>query len=359
MPATSFEAGTICVVSMRVVHGKRSRRVRTAITISSSEAFPARSPRPFTVHSTWRAPFITAARELATATPRSLWQCTDHTARAGIGDALAQGTDERAELPGHGVADGVGNVDGGRAGSDRGLDQAAQEIRLRAPGVLGRELHVVRVLARRPHGLDGLRQNLVGGHAQLHLHVDRRRRDEGMHPSADRRSEGLAAAGDVLLVGPGEAAHHALGDRACDRVNRLPVAVGRGRKARLDDVHPQSLQLLRDPHLLFAGHGGAGALLTVAQGGVEDDEMVHGQVIGRSGIRIGSDGTPGVAAGRGGSRRCCRRHAGGRPQSASAGAGTASGLSAGAIQPCAQARLAALTTARSVAVTMLRSRPTP
>jgi len=29
------------------------------------------------VHSTWRAPFITAASELATAMPRSLWQCVD------------------------------------------------------------------------------------------------------------------------------------------------------------------------------------------------------------------------------------------------------------------------------------------
>jgi hypothetical protein len=29
------------------------------------------------VHSTWRAPFITAASELATAMPRSLWQWVD------------------------------------------------------------------------------------------------------------------------------------------------------------------------------------------------------------------------------------------------------------------------------------------
>ncbi len=70
---------------MRVVHGNTSRRVRTAITISSSDALPARSPKPLTVHSTCRAPFITADSELATATPRSLWQWTDHTARSEFG----------------------------------------------------------------------------------------------------------------------------------------------------------------------------------------------------------------------------------------------------------------------------------
>src|SRR5256885_8971271 len=82
---TIFDAATICVVSMRVVQGNTSLRVRTAITISSSDALPARSPSPFTVHSTCRAPFITADNEFATASPRSLWQCTDQTARSEFG----------------------------------------------------------------------------------------------------------------------------------------------------------------------------------------------------------------------------------------------------------------------------------
>ena len=51
------------------------------MTISSSAALPARSPMPLTVHSTCRAPPPTAASELATANPRSLWQCTLMTAR--------------------------------------------------------------------------------------------------------------------------------------------------------------------------------------------------------------------------------------------------------------------------------------
>src|SRR6266853_1033452 len=78
---TRREAGTIWLVSIRVSRLKKSPRVRTAITTSSSEVLPARSPRPFIVHSIWRTPpIVTAASEFATAMPRSLWQCTDHTA---------------------------------------------------------------------------------------------------------------------------------------------------------------------------------------------------------------------------------------------------------------------------------------
>ena len=39
-----------------VVSPWTSSRVRTSITISSSEQLPARSPIPLTAHSTWRAP---------------------------------------------------------------------------------------------------------------------------------------------------------------------------------------------------------------------------------------------------------------------------------------------------------------
>ena len=59
---------------------RTSRRTLSAITSSSSEVLPARSPMPLIVHSTCRAPAWTAASELATARPRSLWQWTEMTA---------------------------------------------------------------------------------------------------------------------------------------------------------------------------------------------------------------------------------------------------------------------------------------
>jgi hypothetical protein len=51
-----------------------------------------------------------------------------------------------------------------------------------------------------------------------------------------------------------------------------------GGEAGLDDVDLQPLELPRDAQLLVARHRGAGALLAVAQRGVEDDEFVsHGR----------------------------------------------------------------------------------
>ena len=58
------------------------------MTISSSEQLPARSPRPLIVHSTCPAPASTAARLLATARPRSLWQWTLITALSMFGTRL-------------------------------------------------------------------------------------------------------------------------------------------------------------------------------------------------------------------------------------------------------------------------------
>ncbi len=46
------------------------------MTNSSSEAFPALSPRPLIVTCAQEAPEFIAAIEFATASPKSLWQCT-------------------------------------------------------------------------------------------------------------------------------------------------------------------------------------------------------------------------------------------------------------------------------------------
>ena len=73
------------VASILVQNGSTSLRTRIAITTSSSAALPARSPMPLMVHSICRAPALTPASELATAMPRSLWQCTENTALSEFG----------------------------------------------------------------------------------------------------------------------------------------------------------------------------------------------------------------------------------------------------------------------------------
>src|SRR3954447_9076675 len=64
---------------MPVVKPMSTSRVRSSITISSSDALPARSPIPLIAHSTCRAPACSPANEFATARPRSSWQWTDST----------------------------------------------------------------------------------------------------------------------------------------------------------------------------------------------------------------------------------------------------------------------------------------
>ena len=76
-------------VDLRRRVGNSRDRVRIAITTSSSEQLPARSPMPLIVHSIWPAPFSTAARLLATARPRSLWQWTLITAWSMFGTRSA------------------------------------------------------------------------------------------------------------------------------------------------------------------------------------------------------------------------------------------------------------------------------
>ena len=57
-----------------------SLRVLIARTTSSSDAFPARSPIPFTVTSAWRAPARIPASVFAVDIPRSSWQCIERIA---------------------------------------------------------------------------------------------------------------------------------------------------------------------------------------------------------------------------------------------------------------------------------------
>ena len=79
----------------------------------------------------------------------------------GIRHALAQHLEQRGVLFRHGVADGVGNVDGGGAGLDRRLDAAAQEIMLGAGRVLGRPLDILDPVARALHRRSDERQHFV------------------------------------------------------------------------------------------------------------------------------------------------------------------------------------------------------
>ena len=183
----------------------------------------------------------------------------------------------RCHVLGQRVADGVGQVDRGGAGPDRGFDAAAQEVGVGAGAVLGRPLDVVGMLARQGDRVgDGL-QHLVRLHPQLVFHVQRAGADEGVDALALGAAHRLGGAQDVRPAGAGEARDHravvALG-RLGDRLDALEIA-GRGdREAGLDHVDAEVGQRLGHAQLLVQVHREAGRLLAVAQRGVEDDDAV-------------------------------------------------------------------------------------
>src|SRR5204863_1192645 len=86
--------------------------------------------------------------------------------------------------------------------------------------------------------------------------------------------DGLTGAIDVELAGTRQPAHHRALEALGDLGDGVEIALGSNREAGLDDVHTHGVEEVGNLLLLLEGHGGAGALLAVAQRGVEDEHLV-------------------------------------------------------------------------------------
>jgi hypothetical protein len=91
-----------------------------------------------------------------------------------------------------------------------------------------------------------------------------------------RTLQRLGGALDVGGQGARQAAHAAVADGLGDALHRREIPGAGGRETGFDHVHAQFFQRLGDAQFLFAGHGGARALLAVAQCGVENDQVLFG-----------------------------------------------------------------------------------
>jgi hypothetical protein len=111
--------------------------------------------------------------------------------------------------------------------------------------------------------------------------MERRGADEGVNARPLGVAHSLPAAVDIGEVRAGEAAdHRALGEPG-DLADGLEVAFRGNGKARLDDVDAHLVEEGGDLELFLQGHGGAGRLFAVAQGGIEDqDAVLSGSCIG-------------------------------------------------------------------------------
>ena len=228
---------------------------------------------PLMVHSTCPAPASTAARLLATAMPRSLWQWTLMTASPMLGTRLQRVRITRPMWAGRGVADRVGDVDRGRPGPNRRLHDLAEEILFRPGGVFRREFDVRTVPGGAFHAGHGLLDDLLLVHLELVLPMDRAGGEEDVDPGVLRVLDGLPRPVDVLVPATGQSANRRAAYDLGNLRDGLKIA-GRGdRKAGLDHVDTQVDQGLGHFHLFREIHTGAGRLLPVAQGRVEDDDV--------------------------------------------------------------------------------------
>ena len=95
-----------------------------------------------------------------------------------------------------------------------------------------------------------------------------------MNAALPRRLDRVGADVDVFRLRSGEPADHRILRPPGDLLDAFEVALARDGEACLDDVDAHLVEQLGDFELLLEGHGGAGALLAVAQGGVENDDAV-------------------------------------------------------------------------------------
>ena len=191
--------------------------------------------------------------------------------------ALVEVDQEALELGGHGVADRVRDVDGGRALLDRRRDHLGHEAAVGAGGVLAGELDVLDHGARETDGVD--RRGHAPGRGPsaactvmwmslVAMNVWMRGRSAPRTASPATLTSFSLARARAATITPETSS-------ATARV-RLEVA-GRGdREAGLDDVHPEARELLADLDLLARVEVDAGRLLAVAERGVEDHHPLGG-----------------------------------------------------------------------------------
>ena len=193
-------------------------------------------------------------------------------------DALAQVLDARAKVPRHVVSRGIGNVDDGSARLHRRLDDANEELLIRASSVLGIELNIVHKIASKLNGMNCALDSLVLGKMQLVTQVGRRNAQTGMDARALGALQRLSGHLDVLIHGARQAADGAsVTGNLSDLVNGFEVAGARNGKTSLDDVDVHAHKLTRDDELFLGVHACAGRLLAIAQGGIEDCDFAgHG-----------------------------------------------------------------------------------
>ena len=191
-----------------------------------------------------------------------------------VGYALTQGFDEIAVQLRNGIAYGVGHIDGSGPLVNHRLNHTAQKVHFAAVAVFGAEFNIATQVATKTHRLFGLLQHLLGAHAQLFLHVQRRGGNKGVDAAPIGPLERLGCAGNITVIGARERADGGVFDGVGNHLHGFKIAVGAGGKTGLNHIHLEALQLAGNAQFFVFGHGSTGRLLAIAQGGIKNDQLI-------------------------------------------------------------------------------------
>ena len=194
------------------------------------------------------------------------------------GHMINEFSDPNSYFIGHEDADGIGDVDRPGSRFDSGGDNLLHEAHVAPSGIFEAELHILDKGTGVGDGIDGTADHFVGGHLELVLHVDGAGGDEGVDATLGGFGDGITGGFDVALESTSEGADARLGDPLGDLVDRVEVSGAGSGEACFDHIDAEAFELGGDLDLLFGVHGGARALLSVAQGGIKNDDFiwVHG-----------------------------------------------------------------------------------
>ena len=190
-----------------------------------------------------------------------------------IRNALKQRPNSRRHFARRRIADRIGNINRRSARCNRRFDYLAEEIDFSSARVFRREFNVRAISLRAFDAGDGARNDLLLGHAQLKLAVNRARRQEDVNTRFLRFFQRFPRAIDIVIDAPRQTANNRALNDAGDFANRLKIAFGRDGKTRFDHVDAEIDQRLRDFQFLLHVHTCARRLFAVAQGGVKNDNL--------------------------------------------------------------------------------------
>ena len=193
-----------------------------------------------------------------------------------VGHPCHDGTEQGAEFIGHGIADGIRDVDGARPGGNCRFNGAAEEIDVAARAVLARPLHISAQVPRQAHTVGNRFQHLLGLHPQLILHMQRAGGNKGMNAGMRSTLEGLGSAGNITLLRAGKATNAGITDGCGNALDGFKIAVGGSGEPRFDHIDPHAFKGAGDADFFLKRHAGAGRLFAIAQGCIKNDDLLLG-----------------------------------------------------------------------------------